>query len=59
MPKFVIEREIPKIGASTPAQYQGIAGQSCSVLEEMDPHIQWLHSSVYVRLPALIVGLFR
>lgn len=30
MPKFVIEREIPKIGASSPEQYQGIAGQSCA-----------------------------
>ncbi len=46
MPKFVIEREIPKIGASSPEQFQGIAGQSCSVLEEMGPHIQWLHSYV-------------
>lgn len=37
MLKFVIEREIPKIGASSPEQYQGIAGQSCAVLEEMGP----------------------
>ena len=46
MPKFVIEREIPKIGASLPEQYQAIAGQSCSVLEEMGPHIQGGHSYV-------------
>ncbi|MBX3051877.1 MAG: DUF4242 domain-containing protein [Caldilineaceae bacterium] len=46
MPKYVIEREIPKIGASTPEQLQGAAAQSCSVLEAMGPHIQWLHSYV-------------
>jgi len=46
MPKFVIEREIPKIGDSTPEQFQGIAGHSCAVLEEMGPHIQWLHSYI-------------
>jgi len=46
MPKFVIEREIPQIGVSTPEQFQGIAGQSCAVIEEMGPHIQWQHSYV-------------
>lgn len=46
MPKFVIEREIPKIGASSPEQYRGIAGQSCAALEVMGPRIQWVHSYV-------------
>ncbi len=46
MPKYVIEREIPQIGASTQEQLQGAAAQSCSVLEQMGPQIQWLHSYV-------------
>jgi hypothetical protein len=46
MPKFVIEREIPGAGALTAEQVQGIAEKSCSVLRNMGPQIQWLHSYV-------------
>ncbi|MCM8568789.1 DUF4242 domain-containing protein [Gramella jeungdoensis] len=44
---YVIEREIPDIGESTPADLTGISQKSCSVLKEMDADkIQWIHSYV-------------
>ena len=46
MPKFLIEREIPGAGALSPQQFQGIAEKSCSVLRNLGPQIQWLHSYV-------------
>jgi hypothetical protein len=46
MPKFVIEREIPGAGSMTPEQLQGAARQSLSVLRDLGPQIQWLHSYV-------------
>jgi hypothetical protein len=49
MPKYLIEREIPKAGNLTPADFQGIAAKSCGVLSEMNhsgTDIQWVHSYV-------------
>jgi predicted Rdx family selenoprotein len=46
MPKYVIERDIPTIGKSTAADLHGIAVQSCGVLEELGPSIQWVESYV-------------
>jgi hypothetical protein len=46
MPKFVIEREIPGAGKLSPEQLQAISQKSCSVLRELGPQIQWLHSYV-------------
>ncbi len=46
MPKFVIEREIPGAGALSAHQVQAIAEKSCSVLRNLGPQIQWLHSYV-------------
>ena len=46
MPKFLIEREIPNAGSLTVDQLQGISQKSCSVLRNMGPKIQWLHSYV-------------
>ncbi len=46
MPKYVIERDIPGIGNTTPDQFAGIAQRSCSVLRHLGPQIQWLHSYV-------------
>lgn len=46
MPKFVIEREIPGAGKLTAEQLQAISEKSCSVLEELGPKVQWLHSYV-------------
>jgi uncharacterized protein DUF4242 len=46
MPKFVIEREIPGAGQMTPEQVQGAAQKSLSVLRDLGPQIQWLHSYI-------------
>ncbi len=46
MPKYVIERDIPGAGKLSAEQLQGISGKSCSVLKDLGPQIQWLHSYV-------------
>lgn len=46
MPQFVIEREMPGVGQLGPADLQGAAQTSCSVLRELGPEIQWVHSYV-------------
>jgi hypothetical protein len=46
MPKYLIEREAPGVGASSAEQLQQISQTSCSVLREMGPSIQWLHTYV-------------
>jgi hypothetical protein len=46
MPKFVIERELPGAGKLSPQELQAVSQQSCSVLRDMGPEIQWLHSYV-------------
>ncbi len=43
---YLIEREIPGAGDLTAQQLQGISKQSCSVLKEMGPQIEWMHSYV-------------
>lgn len=46
MPKYVIEREIPGVGDWSEEQLKGASQTSCSVLNEMGPEIEWLHSYV-------------
>ena len=46
MPKYLIEREIPKAGELTAGELQGISQKSCDVLQEMGPQIQWVESYV-------------
>lgn len=46
MPKYVIERDIPGIGDASPDQVRGISQKSCSVLSQLGPTVQWLHSYV-------------
>lgn len=46
MPKYVIEREIPGAGRLSPAELQAISQKSCSVLQDLGPRIQWVHSYV-------------
>lgn len=46
MPKYVIERDIPGAGKLSAEELQGIAQKSCSVLRDLGPRIQWLHSYV-------------
>ncbi len=46
MPKYVIEREMPQAGKLSDADLRGVSQQSCQVLEEMGPKIQWVQSFV-------------
>ena len=46
MPKYVIERDIPQAGNLTHQQIQAISQKSCSVLQNLGPQIQWVHSYV-------------
>jgi len=46
MNTYVIEREIPDAGNLQAADLQGISKTSCTVLKELGPDIQWLHSYV-------------
>ena len=46
MPKYIIEREIPKAGEMSTSQLKTVAQKSCSVLKEMGPQIQWIQSYV-------------
>jgi hypothetical protein len=46
MPKYLIERELPGAGQLSPDQLRGISQKSCSVLNQLGPQIQWIHSYV-------------
>jgi hypothetical protein len=46
MPQYVIEREVPNAGELTESQIREISLKSLSVLGEMGPKIQWLHSYI-------------
>src|SRR4029079_13530482 len=46
MKTFVIEREIPNAGKLTAEELKGISQKSCSVLRDLGPQIQWVHSYV-------------
>lgn len=46
MKTYVIERDIPGAGQFTPEKLKDISKTSCTVLKEMGPQIQWIHSYV-------------
>lgn len=46
MPKFVIERTIPGLGALKPAELQSVSQKSCSVLQGLGTDVQWVQSYV-------------
>ena len=46
MPKYVIERDIPKIGDASPKDLMAISQKSCGVLDQLGTKIQWIHSYV-------------
>lgn len=46
MPKYIIERAIPGIGAVSGAELQAISEKSCGVLRQLGPDVQWVHSYV-------------
>jgi hypothetical protein len=46
MNTYVIERDIPGAGQFSAEKLKAISKSSCTVLKEMGPSIQWLHSYV-------------
>lgn len=46
MPQFVIEREMPGAGNLGPEDLKAASQGSCSVLRQLGPEIQWVHSYV-------------
>lgn len=48
MPQFVIEREMPGVGKLGADDLRGASQGSCTVLRDLGPDIQWVHSYVTV-----------
>ena len=46
MQQYVIEREMPGVGQLGPDDLKSASQTSCSVLGELGPQIQWVHSYV-------------
>ena len=46
MPEYVIEREMPGVGKLGPGDLKEASQTSCSVLRDLGPQIQWVHSYV-------------
>ena len=46
MPQFVIERNMPGVGAASAQDLKAASQTSCSVLRDLGPEIQWVHSYV-------------
>jgi hypothetical protein len=46
MKTYLIVRDIPDAGKLTPEELKAISQTSCSVLKEMGPKIEWVHSYV-------------
>ena len=46
MKTYVIEREMPGVGSLTAAQLKTASQNSCSVINEIGPKIQWIQSYV-------------
>ena len=44
--KFLIERSIPGAGQLSAEALRDISRKSCTVLDELGPSIQWIHSYV-------------
>ena len=46
MSKYVIEREMPNVGLLSAEELRGASLNSCGVLNQMGPQIQWVESYV-------------
>ena len=46
MPEYVIEREMPGVGQLGAGDLKAASQTSCSVLRDLGPQIQWVHSYV-------------
>ena len=46
MKRYMIERNIPGVGAMSTDDLRGAARASCAALDKLGPRIQWQHSYV-------------
>lgn len=46
MRTFLIERSVPGVGTMSPDDLQAISAKSVSVLRDLGPDVQWVHSYV-------------
>lgn len=46
MPRFMIERNIPRLFEVQPSEMRAISQRSCSVLKDLGPQVQWQQSYV-------------
>jgi hypothetical protein len=46
MPKYVVERDMPGVGQLSSAELRAVSQNSCCVLSEMGPQIQWVESYI-------------
>lgn len=46
MPKFLIERSIPRVGSLSAAELQAVSQKSRSVLQDLGAAVQWVQSYV-------------
>lgn len=46
MPRYVIERDLPGAGSMSAEELAAVSQKSNSVLQELGPDIQWVHSYV-------------
>ena len=46
MPEYVIERDMPGVGSLDVDDLKNASQTSCSVLRDLGPQIQWVHSYV-------------
>ncbi len=46
MKRYIIERDVPKIGSFNAQQLQGASAKSCEALNKIGPQIQWIESFV-------------
>jgi hypothetical protein len=46
MPEYVIERDMPGVGSLDAGDLKNASQTSCSVIKDLGPQIQWVHSYV-------------
>lgn len=46
MKRYMIERNIPNVGAMSEGELRGAAEASCNALEKLAPNVQWQQSYV-------------
>jgi hypothetical protein len=46
MPQYVIERDMPGVGGLSDGELKSASQTSCTVLRDLGPEIQWVHSYV-------------